>query len=142
MKRYRASERVANILGLSEAPTLLSHLEEDGERGEVARRTVSGLDSDGRRALAMIKIADAIDSLDDTVAKQNSRIGKIERLQNEPGSERCRQVERAEMRFWKFVVIAFVTPIVLWLVLELAAKRLVTAWRAAEHPPVSERSSP
>lgn len=121
------SEKVANILGMTEAKTLLAAYEDGGRAQDIARNTVASFDGEGRRSLALIEISHVIERIE---GQQTAANGKLGRLQKEHDARMmgegrpCIFVQQAQARFWKYLVVVFVSPFLLWLLMEVVMWRV------------------
>lgn len=118
----RGSELVADILGISDATTIIREFDSPGDLGRAARQTIFSHDDSARQKFATLKIAHMIEQVITRQDAANGRLGKLEAEHDavmSGAATGCRHLELLKTAFWKGVAITFVFPIALALILRL-----------------------
>lgn len=121
------SERVADILGMSDAHTILRALDEGGEPAHVARATIKGMDDQMQLKFALVQMCHAIDRTEEKRSDDRKEFDALNEAHNQAMSgqgQSCRFISDLETKFMRYLIAAFVVPILLWGITEFLAWRL------------------
>lgn len=136
--RGRTSERVADILGMSNAHTILRALDDGGESAQVARDTIRNVDDQTRLKFALVEICHAMDRTEEKRADDRAAFDELQTAHDKAMSgqgQSCRfivelgnsvkeRIDALETRFLRYVLAVLILPLVLWGMMEFIAWRV------------------